>query len=346
MLTSSRADSADQPVMAFRKYVLLAAVAVLSVSACEADTDAVSDGLRPVVVGEESTDSSGAAPTSDASSSGEATAESLPSPEADALNSGDDQHAHAAEETQPGGAESSPPPPPPPSDSSNYTDITAFGTFHGTSSHTSTDTLEGGRTAITTEAHVAYSALRAFLGQPNVELEAIGQWAFVNRLTNNSEPYGQDLEGAGLYIAMQGAKVGWIRDDAFDPQILADIQRSAREGKTDAVMEMIQSYGHAGFGQYLEQNGLVDQFLGTLKMEPHYGGWMHGRMHGGLPIGNAATAHDVHHLTVLSHDQTQPFMNDTFDWPQWPALEVSESDVINYFQSMVLLSDPNGEGIV
>ena len=327
--------------MAARKYVLLAAAAVLSVSACDTDTDAIADGLDSVVVGEESTDSSDAAATPDVGSSGEATAESLPSPEADASNSGDDQHAHTAEEAPPGGLEAPPPP-----DSGNYTDITGFGDFHGTSSHTSTDTLAGGRTAITTEAHVAYNALRAFLGQPSVELEPIGQWAFANSLTNNSEPYDQDIQGAGLYIAMQGAKVGWIRDDAFDPQILADIQRSAREGRADTVMTMVESYGHAGFGQYLEQNGLVDHFLNTLKMEPHYGGWMHGRMHGGLLIGNAATAHDVHHLTVLSHDQTQPFMNDTFDWPQWPALEVPESDVINYFQSMVLLGNPNGEGIV
>jgi hypothetical protein len=206
--------------------------------------------------------------------------------------------------------------------------------------------LEGGRTPITTEAHVVYNALRAFLGEPSVELEVIGEWAFANGLTNNTEPYGQDLQGAGLYMAMQGAKVGWIRDDAFDPQILADIQRSAREGKTDVVMEMVESSGHAGFDQYLEQNGLVDRFVNTMKMEPHYGGWMHGRMHGGRMIGGVATAHDVHHLTVLSHDQTQPFMNDTFDWPQWPALDVPESDVINYFQSMVLLSDPNGDGIV
>merc|ERR1712224_445137 len=33
-------------------------------------------------------------------------------------------------------------------------------------------------------------------------------------------------------------------------------------------------------------------------------------------------------------------MNDTFDWPQWPALEVSEQTVIDYFQSMVSLSNP------
>ena len=51
----------------------------------------------------------------------------------------------------------------------------------------------------------------------------------------------------------------------------------------------------------------------------------------------------MNHLTVLSHDQSQPFMNDTFDWPQWPALEVPHGVVIDYFQSMVTLSDPTRE---
>jgi len=35
-------------------------------------------------------------------------------------------------------------------------------------------------------------------------------------------------------------------------------------------------------------------------------------------------------------------MNDTFDWPQWPALDVSDSGVIEYFQSMVSLGNPVG----
>ena len=77
--------------------------------------------------------------------------------------------------------------------------------------------------------------------------------------------------------------------------------------------------------------GLQKAFINTLKMEPHYGGWMHGRTHGFLPIENGAIAHDINHLTVLGWDQNQPFMNDTFDWPQWPALEVSDNRVINYF---------------
>jgi chitinase len=58
-----------------------------------------------------------------------------------------------------------------------------------------------------------------------------------------------------------------------------------------------------------------------------------------------AIAHDLNHLTVLSHDQMQPFMNDTFDWPQWPALEVGHDRVIEYFQSMVVLGNPLGENI-
>ena len=79
---------------------------------------------------------------------------------------------------------------------------------------------------------------------------------------------------------------------------------------------------------------------------------MHGRTHGDLEFEaepgaeyETPTAHDLNHLTVLSHDQTQPFMNDTFNYPQWPALDASEEDVLNYFQSMVTLGDPHGEGI-
>ncbi|MEM7525582.1 MAG: calcium-binding protein, partial [Pseudomonadota bacterium] len=210
--------------------------------------------------------------------------------------------------------------------------------------------LEGGRTAITTEALVAYNGLRSFFGLAPVELETIGQWAFDNDLTNNAAAYDQDLFGVGLYYGMQGAKVGWIRDEAFDPQILADIQRTARLGSVEDVMAMVEAHGHPGFAAFLRSADLVDEFVNTLKMEPHYGGWMHGRVHGGLAIpdeagGAAATAHDLNHLTVLSHDQTQPFMNDTFDWPQWPALDVAPADVIDYFQSMVVLGDPLGDAL-
>nr|MCH9760645.1 cellulase family glycosylhydrolase [Actinomycetes bacterium] len=38
-------------------------------------------------------------------------------------------------------------------------------------------------------------------------------------------------------------------------------------------------------------------------------------------------------------------MNDTFDWPQWPALDVSHSGVLEYFQSMVALGDPLGSNL-
>ena len=232
----------------------------------------------------------------------------------------------------------------------DYIDITEYGVHHGTSSHTHHDSLEGGRTAITTEALVAYNALRNFLGLEDTDLEAIGDWAFANQMTNNSQGWGGDAPGVGLYYAMQGAKVGWIRDDAFDPQVLADIQREARLGDPAAVMAMVEAHGHDGFAAFLAEYDLTDPFLNTLKMEPHYGGWMHGRTHGGMGFpdgagGAYATAHDVNHLTVLSHDQTQPFMNDTFDWPQWAALDVPHEDVIDYFQAMVTLGDPLGDEI-
>ncbi|MEL7107292.1 MAG: hypothetical protein AAGM21_15315 [Pseudomonadota bacterium] len=232
---------------------------------------------------------------------------------------------------------------------SAFLDITAFGMHHGTSSHTHEDALEGGRTPITTEAMVAYNGLRAFLGLDAVDLETVGTWAFEEGLTNNDQPYGDDLPGVGLWYSMQGAKAGWIADDAFDPQIMADIQRTARLGDEADVMEMVATFGLDGFADYLEAEGLTESFINTLKMEPHYGGWMHGRTHGWLEFeandGLSAIAHDLNHLTVLSHDQTQPFMNDTFDWPQWPALDMDPADVANYFQSMVTLGDPQGEGI-
>ena len=226
-----------------------------------------------------------------------------------------------------------------------YVDLASFG-MTGGSDHTHADELTGGRTVITTEALVAYNGLRDFLGLEAVELETVGQWAFDHELTNNSQAWGNDLKGVGLYYAMQGAKVGWIRDGAFDPQIMADIQRTARLGEASDVLSMVEEFGHAGFREYLAAEGLEQTFINTLKMEPHYAGWMHDRCHGWLEIEGVAIAHDLNHLTVLSYDQTQPFMNDTFEWPQWPALEVSHAGVIEYFQSMVVLGDPVGETLM
>ncbi len=232
----------------------------------------------------------------------------------------------------------------------SFANIMTFGMFHTSSDHTHDDSLLGGRTPITTEAYVSYLSLRDFLGLADVDLETIGKWAFANDLTNNAVPYEQDLDGVGLYVAMQAAKVGWMEDAKFDSQVVADFQRTARLGSVDEVLAIVETYGRDGYAHYLEANDLVDVFVSTLKMEPHYGGWMHARMHGDRPFYSAtgeavATAHDLHHLTVLSHDQTEPFMNDTFDWPQWPALDVPEGDVLNYFQSMINLGDPNGTGI-
>jgi len=48
---------------------------------------------------------------------------------------------------------------------------------------------------------------------------------------------------------------------------------------------------------------------------------------------------------VLNWAQTLPFYNDTLDWPQWPALDVSDSGVIEYFQSIVVLGDPRGNNM-
>jgi len=225
-----------------------------------------------------------------------------------------------------------------------YTDITAFG-IHGGSDHTGHNALVGGRTAITTEALVAYNNLRQFAGLAPATLEQVGTWAFANKMTNNAQPSGMDLQGVGLFYAMQGAKVGWFADDKFDPQIVADIERTARLGSAADVMAMVEEYGHEGFAEFLTANGYETAFINTLKMEPHYGGFMHDRAHGGLSIEGVATAHDVNHLTVLSHDQMQPFMNDTWDWPQWAALDVSHAGVLEYFQSMVALGNPVGQNL-
>ena len=63
-------------------------------------------------------------------------------------------------------------------------------------------------------------------------------------LTNNTQAWGNDLQGVGMFYAMQGAKVGWIADDKYNPQILADIQRTARLGSAADVMAMVAQYGH------------------------------------------------------------------------------------------------------
>jgi len=232
-------------------------------------------------------------------------------------------------------------PHPHPVGESEFIDLATFGLSNG-SDHTGHDGLVGGRTAITTEALLAYNHLRAFAGLAPATINDVGAWAFANSLTNNTQAWGNDQMGVGLWYAMQGAKVGWMADDSFDPQVIADIERTARLGSAEDVMAMVAAYGHEGFAQYLIDNGLGQTFINTLQMEPHYAGWMHDRAHGMLSIENVAIAHDVNHLTVLSHDQMQPFMNDTWDWPQWPALEVSQTRVLEYFQSMVVLGDPLG----
>ena len=207
-----------------------------------------------------------------------------------------------------------------------------------------------GRTPITTEAMDAYNNLRSFLDLSALDYEQVGQWAFSKQLTNNDQWWGNDLKGVGLYYAMQGAKVGWITDEDYDPQFLADIQRTARrvcdpyEMKIQ-VLNMARQVDIDGFVEYLESNGMTDTFINTIKMEPHYAGWMHGRCHGFRNVEGVAINHDLNHLTVLSWDQMQPFMNDTFDWPQWNALDVSDSGVIDYFQGMVILGDPDDDNL-
>ncbi|MEE2907909.1 MAG: hypothetical protein VX527_08765 [Planctomycetota bacterium] len=235
-------------------------------------------------------------------------------------------------------------------DHGDYMEITDWGDFHGSNGNSHHDQMVDGRTPITTEAMVAYNNLRGFLGLSALDYEDVGQWAFDEALTNNSQAWGTDLLGVGLWYAMQGAKVGWITDEAYDPQFIADLQRTARtvcdpfEMKIQ-VLEMARQYSLEGYIDYLVANDMTDAFINTLKMEPHFGGWMHGRCHGFLPVEGVAIVHDINHLTVLNWAQTLPFYNDTFDWPQWDALDVSDSGVIEYFQSMVILGDPLGDNM-
>merc|ERR1712097_226250 len=104
--------------------------------------------------------------------------------------------------------------------SSDFIDITYWGSFHGSNHNSEHNELVGGRTAITTEALLAYNGLRDFAGLAPADIETVGSWAFENGLTNNRQPGGNDLQGVGLWFAMQGAKVGWISDASYNPQIL------------------------------------------------------------------------------------------------------------------------------
>ena len=146
-----------------------------------------------------------------------------------------------------------------------FIDINTWGSFHGSNHNSEHNELVGGRTAITTEALLAYNGLRDFAGLAPADIETVGSWAFENGLTNNRQPGGNDLQGVGLWFAMQGAKVGWIADASYDPQILADIQRTARLGSSGDVMQMIEQFGHEGFANYLTTNQLEDSFINTLK---------------------------------------------------------------------------------
>ena len=103
-----------------------------------------------------------------------------------------------------------------------YMDLAVWGKFHGSNNNSRLYEMVDGRTPITTEAMEAYNNLRGFLGLSALTYEQVGQWAFSEALTNNSQWWGNDLKGVGLYYAMQGAKVGWVTDED-GPQFFADI---------------------------------------------------------------------------------------------------------------------------
>ena len=59
---------------------------------------------------------------------------------------------------------------------SDFIDITQWGSFHGSNHNSEHTELVGGRTPITTEALVAYNGLRAFAGLNAVAIEDFGHW--------------------------------------------------------------------------------------------------------------------------------------------------------------------------
>ena len=91
----------------------------------------------------------------------------------------------------------------PPASSGEFIDITAWGTFHDSNNNSHNHELVGGRTAITTEAMDAYNNLRAFLGLSALTIDDVGN-AVAEQLTNNAQPYGNDIKSVGLWYAMQG----------------------------------------------------------------------------------------------------------------------------------------------
>ena len=141
---------------------------------------------------------------------------------------------------------------------SPYMDLAVWGKFHGSNNNSRLYEMIDGRTPITTEAMDAYNNLRSFLDLSALDYEQVGQWAFSKQLTNNDQWWGNDLKGVGLYYAMQGAKVGWITDEDYDPQFLADIQRTARrvcdpyEMKIQ-VLNMARQVDIDGFVRALEE---------------------------------------------------------------------------------------------
>jgi len=78
-----------------------------------------------------------------------------------------------------------------PAAESEFTTLESFGQLHG-SDHTTHESLAGGRTPITTEALLAYNNLREFAGLAPATLDEVGEWAFANEMTNNSQAWGTD----------------------------------------------------------------------------------------------------------------------------------------------------------
>ena len=97
----------------------------------------------------------------------------------------------------------------PPASSGEFIDITTWGTFHDSNNNSHDHELVGGRTAITTEAMDAYNNLRAFLGLSALTIDDVGEWAFAEQLTNNAQPYGDDIQECWPLLCHAGCK-SWL----------------------------------------------------------------------------------------------------------------------------------------
>ena len=116
------------------------------------------------------------------------------------------------------------------------------------------------------------------------------------------------------------------------------------------VLNTVATYGHTGFSDYLQADTVnrLNPFISTLRMEPHYAGYMHSKVHGGSNVPNTSkngsdyTVHSVNHFTVTDFNHTVQNRNDGFVWAQCqPQDNCNIAGFINYFHNILLLKELN-----